>query len=120
MRQKMHDNAAPLPPDTFHLKQSAGGLIDIEFIVQYLLLAHGAAEPILSRMSDNIRQLAALEATGILTSSQAMTLRDAYRKLRAEAHHRQLNDRDKRVPAAPWQALRDHICAIWRDIFALN
>ena len=120
MRQKMHDNAAPLPPDTFHLKQSAGGLIDIEFIVQYLLLTHGAAEPILSRMSDNIRQLAALEATGILTSSQAMTLRDAYRKLRAEAHHRQLNDRDKRVPAAPWQALRDNICAIWRDIFALN
>ena len=120
MRQKMHDNAAPLPPDTFHLKQSTGGLIDIEFIVQYLLLAHGAAEPILSRMSDNIRQLAALEATGILTSSQAMTLRDAYRKLRAEAHHRQLNDRDKRVPAAPWQELRDHICAIWRDIFALN
>ncbi|WP_298641799.1 bifunctional [glutamate--ammonia ligase]-adenylyl-L-tyrosine phosphorylase/[glutamate--ammonia-ligase] adenylyltransferase [uncultured Cardiobacterium sp.] len=118
MRQKMHDNAAPLPPDTFHLKQSAGGLIDIEFIVQYLLLAHGAAEPVLSRMSDNIRQLAALEATGILTSSQAMTLRDAYRKLRAEAHHRQLNDRDKRVPAAPWQALRDDICAIWRDVFA--
>ena len=118
MRQKMHDNAAPPAPDTFHLKQSAGGLIDIEFIVQYLLLAHGAAEPVLSRMSDNIRQLAALEATGILTSSQAMTLRDAYRKLRAEAHHRQLNDRDNRVPAAPWQALRDDICAIWRDVFA--
>ena len=76
--------------------------------------------PIDDQHPDNIRQLAALEATGILTSSQAMTLRDAYRKLRAEAHHRQLNDRDKRVPAAPWQALRDNVCAIWRDIFAIG
>ena len=71
-------------------------------------------------MSDNIRQLAALEATGILTSSQAMTLRDAYRKLRFETHHRQLNDTDHHVPAREWQPLREQVIAIWQEVFAEN
>ena len=120
MRQKMHDNQPAPPADHFHLKQSAGGLIDIEFIVQYLLLAHSAEEPVLCRMSDNIRQLAALEATGILTSSQAMTLRDNYRKLRLEVHHRQLNDTDNYAPLRDWQALREQVIAIWQDVFQEN
>ena len=118
MREKMHANHPDPADGSFHLKQSAGGLIDIEFIVQYLLLAHGAEEPVLCRMSDNIRQLAALEATGILTSSQAMTLRDAYRKLRFETHHRQLNDTDHHVPAREWQPLREQVIAIWQEVFA--
>ncbi|SAM58345.1 Glutamate-ammonia-ligase adenylyltransferase [Cardiobacterium hominis] len=117
MRQKMHDNQPAPPEGHFHLKQDAGGLIDIEFIVQYLLLAHSAEEPVLCRMSDNIRQLAALEATGILTSSQAMTLRDNYRKLRLEVHHRQLNDTDNYAPLRDWQALREQVIAIWQDVF---
>ena len=117
MRQKMHDNQPAPPEGHFHLKQSAGGLIDIEFIVQYLLLAHGAAEPVLCRMSDNIRQLAALEATGILTSSQAMTLRDAYRRLRFDTHQRQLNDADNYAPVRDWQTLREQVIAIWQDVF---
>ena len=120
MREKMHANHPDPADGSFHLKQSAGGLIDIEFIVQYLLLAHGAEEPVLCRMSDNIRQLAALEATGILTSSQAMTLRDAYRKLRFETHHRQLNDTDHHVPAREWQPLREQVIAIWQEVFAEN
>ena len=120
MREKMHANHPDPADGSFHLKQGAGGLIDIEFIVQYLLLAHGAEEPVLCRMSDNIRQLAALEATGILTSSQAMTLRDAYRKLRFETHHRQLNDTDHHVPAREWQPLREQVIAIWQEVFAEN
>ena len=88
--------------------------------MQYLLLAHGAEEPVLCRMSDNIRQLAALEATGILTSSQAMTLRDSYRKLRLEVHHRQLNDTGNHAPLRDWQPLRDQVIAIWQDVFAEN
>ena len=120
MREKMHANHPDPADGSFHLKQGAGGLIDIEFIVQYLLLAHGAEEPVLCRMSDNIRQLAALEATGILTSSQAMTLRDAYRKLRFETHHRQLNDTDNHVPAREWQPLREQVIAIWQDVFTEN
>lgn len=71
MRQKMLDNEPALASNQFHLKKSRGGLIDIEFIVQYLLLANAHEEPILLRMSDNIRQLAALEATGILSSGEA-------------------------------------------------
>ncbi|MDO4642980.1 MAG: bifunctional [glutamate--ammonia ligase]-adenylyl-L-tyrosine phosphorylase/[glutamate--ammonia-ligase] adenylyltransferase [Cardiobacteriaceae bacterium] len=120
MRQKMRDNDKSNSAEAFHLKKGRGGLIDIEFIVQYLLLAYAANEPFIIRMSDNIRQLAALEATGILTSSQAMTLRDAYRKMRGEAHHRQLNGQDNLVIAEEWHDTRQQVQTIWENIFQEN
>lgn len=117
MRAKMRENAPHRDPAQFDLKQSEGGLIDIEFMVQYLVLKHANKEPVLVRMSDNIRQLAALEATGILASIDAMTLRDAYRRLRGAAHRAFLNQRDVTFPAASWQDLREDIQRIWRRIF---
>lgn len=116
MRAKMLAAHKP-PADAFHLKKSRGGLIDIEFIVQYLLLAHAYEEPILIRMTDNIRQLAALEASGILSSFEAMTLRDLYRQLRGEAHRRYLNNQDNIVPAEQWQNTADCVMRIWERIF---
>ena len=120
MRAKMRGNAAPDDPERFDLKRSEGGLIDIEFMVQYLVLEHADKEPLLVRMSDNIRQLAALEATGILPSIDAMTLRDAYRCLRGAAHRAFLNESGDTVAAAPWQDLRGDIRRIWRQIFTLG
>ncbi len=117
MRKKMRENSARPDATRFHLKQSEGGLIDIEFIVQYLLLAHASEEPMLVRMSDNIRQLAALEASGILPSRDAMTLRDAYRRLRGAAHRTFLDQRGAMVAAAPWEELRGEIRRVWRQVF---
>lgn len=118
MREKMFDSHAEQDNSLFHLKQSRGGLIDIEFSVQYLLLRHADKEPVIARMSDNIRQLAALEATGIISSSMAMNLRDAYRRLRGADHRRYLNGQDSRVPAADWQAIRALVMDTWAHIFA--
>ena len=120
MREKISAGHRLPPPEQFNLKYSPGGLVDIEFIVQYLLLGHCGAEPLLARMSDNIRQLAALEATGILSSSRAMQLRDSYRRLRLENHHRRLNDHDNNVPRAPWAELIATVRAIWDEIFHLT
>lgn len=116
MRQKMHD-ATTIPSNKFHLKKSSGGLIDIEFIVQYLILKHAHQEPILLRMSDNIRQLAALEATGLLSSHHAMTLRDSYRRLRQAAHRRALNDENNLTNPEKWQEIRQNVQNIWQHIF---
>lgn len=118
MREKMHANQPSRTPEQFHLKHDKGGLIDVEFMVQYLLLKHSHQEPVLTRMSDNIRQLAALEATGILSSSHAMTLRDAYRRMRNEAHHCTLGDKSRVVSAKAWADLRQKVQRIWAEVFA--
>ncbi|UJF25370.1 bifunctional [glutamate--ammonia ligase]-adenylyl-L-tyrosine phosphorylase/[glutamate--ammonia-ligase] adenylyltransferase [Suttonella sp. R2A3] len=115
MRQKMRDNHSQ-EAGIFHLKQSPGGLIDIEFIVQYLLLKHAHQEPVIARMSDNIRQLAALEATGIIPSTTAMTLRDAYRTLRGEAHRQYLNDSNSAVDENDWVAIRQRVSDVWQAV----
>jgi len=49
-----------------------------------------------------------------------MTLRDSYRKLRLEVHHRQLNDTGNHAPLRDWQALREQVIAIWQDVFQEN
>lgn len=123
MREKMwlnfiaHGAGEALEEQWFDLKQSRGGLIDIEFMVQFLLLNHAYEEPVIARMSDNIRQLAALEATGIIGSSMAMTLRDAYRRLREAAHHRYLNGQNNVVAAKDWQGVREQVLRIYDEVF---
>ena len=70
----------------FHLKHSPGGMIDIEFLVQYLVLKHGENYASLLRYSDNIRQLESLAECGILTNSDAQELIHAYISLREQVH----------------------------------
>lgn len=118
MREKMRAHAPKIPEGQFDLKHGAGGLVDIEFMVQYLLLKHAHAEPVVVRMSDNIRQLAALEATGLIASVDAATLRDAYRRLRIEAHRCYLDDRNGIVAAVPWAEMRGKVRDIWAQVFA--
>ncbi len=71
---------------------SPGGIVDLEFVVQYLVLAHAAAHPGLTRWSDNVRILGALAEAGVLEASLAAELAEAYRRLRDEMHKRKLND----------------------------
>ena len=73
-------------PSEFHLKQSPGGMIDIEFLVQYLVLKHAKENKVLLRYSDNIRQLEALSDCGILSNSDAQELIQAYISLREQVH----------------------------------
>ena len=65
-------------------------MINIEFIVQYMVLAYAYHFPILIKFTDNIRQLAGLEANGLISSWEAMVLRDTYRKLRSCLHQAKL------------------------------
>ena len=60
MREKMRDNLDKSSDDTFDVKQGRGGITDIEFMVQYLLLRYSSDYPTLCHYSDNIRQLEAL------------------------------------------------------------
>ena len=68
------------------LKYGCGGIVDIEFVVQYLVLKHAAHYPDVGRWSDVVRILEALEACRILSSSDANSLKEAYLGLRSSVH----------------------------------
>ena len=70
----------------FDLKRDPGGIVDIEFVVQYLVLAHAHGFPSLTRWSDNIRILDSLKETGVLPEEQADALASAYLAYRSAVH----------------------------------
>lgn len=87
------------------LKRSSGGIVDIEFMVQYLVLAHAHEHPELSVWPDNVRILEAAATTGVLPAATASGLTEAYLALRAEAHRRALDLPDR---ARAEQLLKTH------------
>lgn len=84
MRQKMRQQLDKSSAERFDLKQGEGGITDIEFMVQYAVLAWSAGLPDLMVYTDNIRILDALVATGKLTQQEGSMLADAYRFYRAK------------------------------------
>jgi Glutamine synthetase adenylyltransferase len=116
MRAKMR--AAQREPEDgrWHLKHGRGGLVDAEFIVQYLCLREAANHPAVVAWSDNWRQIEALQAVGVLTPEQATALVDAMRALRHALHRRALQQADERADAAEFADERAFIAALWRQI----
>ncbi|PCS23877.1 bifunctional [glutamate--ammonia ligase]-adenylyl-L-tyrosine phosphorylase/[glutamate--ammonia-ligase] adenylyltransferase [Candidatus Enterovibrio escicola] len=92
MRVKMYESFIRRKKGVFHLKKDLGGIIDIEFLTQYLVLANSHDEPVLTRWSDNVRILGDLVKVGILDTAQALRLRDAYVQMRDEIHRLNLLD----------------------------
>jgi len=88
MRHKMRDHRADVGAKSkqIDLKYDRGGIVDIEFVVQYLVLKYAASHPQICRWSDVVRILDSLEAAGILSKDNANSLRDAYLQLRAATH----------------------------------
>ncbi|ABV38437.1 (Glutamate--ammonia-ligase) adenylyltransferase [Shewanella sediminis HAW-EB3] len=86
MRLKMREHLLKVSPDMFDLKQSAGGIADIEFIAQYLVLANANEHSELSIWSDNIRIFSTLGELALLPQLDAQELIQAYLFLRDENH----------------------------------
>jgi glutamate-ammonia-ligase adenylyltransferase len=113
MRQKMRDSMASKDARVFNLKKDPGGVTDIEFIVQFMILAHAHEHPELVRWSDNIRQLESLQGAGILPADTAGMLADAYRTLRDRIHELALQEQDAVVEARQFVHERDAVRAAW-------
>ncbi|TPE51868.1 bifunctional [glutamate--ammonia ligase]-adenylyl-L-tyrosine phosphorylase/[glutamate--ammonia-ligase] adenylyltransferase [Maribrevibacterium harenarium] len=87
MREKMRAHLDSGGKDKgFDLKQGAGGIIDIEFMVQYLVLARSHEFPQLMRYSDNVRQIEAAAEVGLLDLDTAEYMRETYKEYRALVH----------------------------------
>ncbi|UJS25452.1 bifunctional [glutamate--ammonia ligase]-adenylyl-L-tyrosine phosphorylase/[glutamate--ammonia-ligase] adenylyltransferase [Thiothrix winogradskyi] len=113
MRQKMWDSMASKDARVFNLKKDPGGVTDIEFIVQFLILAHAHEYPELVRWSDNIRQLDSLQVAGVLPTDTAEALADAYRTLRDRIHELSLQEQEAVVDAGQFMREREVVRAAW-------
>jgi len=119
MRVKMRDNLLPHEPsgENFHLKQGRGGIVDIEFMVQYAVLAWSAKQPSLARWSVNVRILETLCAAGYFEPEECDKLAAAYIAFRSAAHQRALQQQSDLVPAQPFLAARDAVTHKWQQLF---
>ncbi|MEO9275602.1 bifunctional [glutamate--ammonia ligase]-adenylyl-L-tyrosine phosphorylase/[glutamate--ammonia-ligase] adenylyltransferase [Marinomonas sp. 5E14-1] len=96
MREKMRTHLDTGGKDKgFDLKQGAGGIIDIEFMVQYLVLAWSHKYPELMRFSDNVRQLEAALQVGLLNSDKVEKMIETYTLYRARAHRLNLQQQGR-------------------------
>jgi [glutamine synthetase] adenylyltransferase / [glutamine synthetase]-adenylyl-L-tyrosine phosphorylase len=118
MRLRMRHELSHSSAGQFDIKQDAGGIGDIEFLVQYWVLAAASAHPELLTYTDNIRQLEGLAAVGVLDGTTAAWLKEAYIGYRTVLHHLSLEAEAERVvAAAPHAETRDRLRKIWADTF---
>lgn len=120
MRRKVHAGH-PNPTPDFDLKHDAGGMVDIEFIVQFLVLAFSNTHPQLIGNLGNIALLRIAGEAGLIQASTAQDVGDAYRLLRARQHRLRLDGAEKtRVDLGLEPQLveaREVVLALWQEIF---
>jgi glutamate-ammonia-ligase adenylyltransferase len=120
MRRKVHAGH-PNPSAYFDLKHDAGGMVDIEFIVQFLVLAFSNRHPQLIGNLGNIALLRIAGDVGLIQVSIALQVGDAYRLLRARQHRLRLDGAEKtRVDLGLEPQLvevREAVLALWQEIF---
>ncbi|MBI5911582.1 MAG: bifunctional [glutamate--ammonia ligase]-adenylyl-L-tyrosine phosphorylase/[glutamate--ammonia-ligase] adenylyltransferase [Betaproteobacteria bacterium] len=118
MRQQMAD-AHPNRSELFDLKHDRGGMIDIEFMVQYLVLAHAQRYPRLTGNLGNIALLKMAGELGLIPLATAMSVRDGYRVYRKLQHAERLNGAQyARVEQGSLQPYIDATLELWQEVFA--
>ena len=120
MRQKMadaHATRGDLRETVFDLKHDPGGLVDVEFIVQYLVLGYSHAHPELTGNKGNIALLKMAADAGLISGELAETVRSAYRDYRRMQHGLRLNGTKARV--APEEVAQRVVVVreLWRTVF---
>jgi glutamate-ammonia-ligase adenylyltransferase len=121
MRERLH-SAHTCPPDRFDIKHSHGGMIDVEFAVQYLVLAHSHAHPGLLDNLGNIALLHRAEQAGLLPDGVGHDAGHAYRELRRVQHRARLDESATQLVGDARHAIDSHVAAVqrlWATVFDL-
>ena len=116
MRDKVRA-AHPVKAGRFDVKHSPGGMLDVEFAVQYLVLTYSRIHAELLDNVGNIALLARAEAFGLLPSGVGSAAADAYRDLRRAQHRARLDEQSTQVDPATLAEPRDAVLALWRAVF---
>ncbi|MCI0749910.1 MAG: bifunctional [glutamate--ammonia ligase]-adenylyl-L-tyrosine phosphorylase/[glutamate--ammonia-ligase] adenylyltransferase, partial [Nevskiales bacterium] len=116
MRARMRKVLDKSRPGRFDVKQGEGGLTDIEFITQYLVLRQAPKHPALMEWTDHWRQTDALVAARVLEAGSARTLIETYRRYRAWLHACDLQQGQPVSDDEHFAAERAAVRALWRDL----
>ncbi len=116
MREKMRASLSPHDPLLFHLKHDVGGIVDIEFLVQFGVLSKAHLDPDLTEWTDVVRLLERLAASGFLNQDDAHFLKETYCTYRRRAHRLALEDVPTSVPATEYSALRAQVADLWQTL----
>lgn len=115
MRRKMHDGH-PNRSELFDLKHDRGGMVDIEFIVQYLVLAHARSHPELLDNAGNIALLGRAAQAGLIDPTLADEVANAYRRYRQLQHRLRLDDTQfARVATEVVAGQAESVRSLWRQ-----
>ena len=114
MREKMRAHLGNKHRDRFDIKADEGGITDIEFITQYLVLRYAHEKPKLTRWSDNVRILELLAQNDIMDEQEALALTRAYTTLRDELHHLALQELPGHVALEHFDAERTLVRDSWQ------
>ena len=113
MRQRMRKELDRSDATMFDLKQGEGGIGDLEFIVQYLVLNAAASTAAVIHFTDNIRQLDALVDTNIISSSDGARMQNIYKQYRLHLHHCVLDGKSALISQDLFRDERNKIASIW-------
>jgi glutamate-ammonia-ligase adenylyltransferase len=116
MRDKLRASR-PVKDGFFDVKHSPGGMVDVEFAVQYLVLAHAKQHPALLNNVGNIALLEHAEAAGLIPQGVGLAASSAYRQLRVVQHRARLDDLPTQLPMAELNPARAAILALWQAVF---
>lgn len=117
MREKMYQHLAQQDQHRFHLKTDRGGITDIEFIAQFLVLNYAANYPQMAVWSDNVRIFESCIECGILSAPQGEQLKNAYTGLRNRIHHLNLLNHESIVAQSEFEGERSVVCRVWDNLF---
>lgn len=110
-----HNDKGGSPPE-FHIKHDAGGIVDIEFMVQYAVLAWGEQYPLLAKYTDNIRILGILAEADLMSREQVNQLIDCYKTYRSSVHRLVLQGRSSVVSGEQFSEQRKSVITIWQQL----
>jgi len=113
MRHQLYKARTPAPDGAFNVKEDRGGIMDIEFLVQFLLLGHAHLHPEIIRWTDNVRQLQALSHCKIIDQQTAFALRRAYLILRAAGHRLNLRGMPAHIEKDRFQVIKSLVETCW-------
>jgi glutamate-ammonia-ligase adenylyltransferase len=116
MRERMA-LAHPIKPGLFDFKYSPGGMIDAEFVMQFLVLSQAGSHPELLANAGNIALLERAQALGLLPEPLGHAAASAYRSMRQVQHKARLDEAPSHLPADSLQAERNAILALWHTVF---
>lgn len=117
MRERMAANLDKPKEGLFDLKQGRGGIVDIEFMVQYGVLRWAHQHPELTRCTDNVRLLETLAAQQLMSAQDAGLLREAYLAFRSATHTQSLKNEPACVSLDRFQELREGVVDVWSRWF---